>query len=176
VADIKKRMAHIRAKYFPEERTGPFAARYLTAAYESAIGKEALDAHRKRIGEDFEAFLQRPKRLHLVPGKNTAALERAKEYFGVSEDFTLARIMAEVLFGENKGRGGPRGVSLYEIACARALMLREDPEISDGEVARRLAETGGIYKDYDPDTLRQIVREARLEYGRSVFLGSPRKY
>jgi hypothetical protein len=64
-------------------------------------------------------------------------------------------------------RGGPRGhgVDLYEIACARALMLKEQPGISDPEVARRLIETGGIYKDYDTDSLRQLVFKARRKYG-----------
>ena len=109
-----------------------------------------------------------------MPAKDRAALECAKTYFGVDDDYTLARIMADVLFGGNNRRR-PKP-DLYEIACARSEMLRESPKISDGEVARRLAKTGGIYKDYDPDSLRQIVRKARLEYGRSVFLGSPRKY
>jgi hypothetical protein len=167
VTDIKKRMEQVRRKYLPAATyRGPAEARHRASVMREEFGEAAMRELESHLGQDLEKLLEEQALRHpLVLPQHTAARGRAQDFFGTYDAEALACMMAEVLFPDDRGRPRGHGVDLYEIACARALMLKAKPTISDPEVARRLIETGGIYKDYDDDSLRQLVFKARRAYG-----------
>ena len=136
MSDIKKRLAHVRAKYFPTLSWGPATVRDavkrgmrdLTRAYESTQwGPGALEQVKTEFDEAWHRVMRRrPEELAHSMSKSgrffrepdAAALERARKYFGLDDEeakkdlgmneyHALALLMAEVLFGDGD-RGRPR--------------------------------------------------------------------
>jgi hypothetical protein len=140
--DIKKRLAHIKAALF--RRHLPFET-----------GRDTSEvASSNEFGTTSVA-------------RGTAALKRAKEYFGSDSDYMVTLAMAEVLFGRQE-RGRAKGTKIWtelkymELAQACADLHAKNPKLKDAEIARLLTKTA-TYSHYPPETLRQqIVAAKRL--------------
>src|SRR5262249_42321198 len=135
MSDIRKRMAHVRAKL------ANWTFKYIS----QLPGEPSPSINVERV---------------CFPAESHDALRRAREYFGLRSSHDLALAMATVLFGKNE-KGHPKGTKTWtgekylHLACA--LLQFRDGGHSDAEICRRIGKGGDIegeFKNYNPEHLR----------------------
>jgi hypothetical protein len=161
VADIKKRMAAVKAKRFPgfvrlPGETQRAAKRFLDQGVDPQLVAE-FEKSAERVAE-IKGFEE--------DEDSWKALDRAEQYFGTSEERQLALLMAEVLFGKQE-RGRSKGTKTtwtyqkyLELADAASALWEKNPKLSDARVATLLSKTEA-YKKIPAEVLRQHMKGAK---------------